>query len=419
MATRSHPAITLLRSGALRPRPRRRGADDGTGLEVDPLAAGFLADPHGAYRALHADGGHGRCPHRDLWVLAGHDDVRAGARAHDVLSSAQGVTVWPARTPMMLTLDRPEHTRLRRLVAPHFTAAAALRRRPRMEEVAAAAIDRMLARPGADAVAELAIPLPVIVIADVLGIPEHDVDRLKRWSDGIVEGFHVDDSLRAIPAGARVSWHLLALHRYLRRTLRRLGETPDDDVLSVLLASRGQDGLSEEELFWFALMLLVAGNETTTNLLGSLLLALAQDPDAYARLRAEPALIPSAVEEALRWGSPVQGMYREATNEHVVRGGTVPAGARVLLLFGAANRDPARYPDPDRFVVDRAPDDHLAFGAGIHFCLGAHLARLEATVVLEQLLARVARIEPAGPVSWTANPSVRGPARLPLRLEAV
>jgi cytochrome P450 len=147
------------------------------------------------------------------------------------------------------------------------------------------------------------------------------------------------------------------------------------------------------------------------------LFALARDPLAYERLRAEPELIGPAVEEGVRWGSPIQRMYRTAAVDYTVGATTIPAGARVLLLFGAASRDPREYPDPDRFVVDRNPTDHLGFGTGIHFCLGAHLARVETRVVLEQLLRRVSRITLAGEVRFTHNPSLRGPSRLPLRLE--
>jgi cytochrome P450 len=198
----------------------------------------------------------------------------------------------------------------------------------------------------------------------------------------------------------------------------RLRREPGDDVISALLASQDGGALDDAELFWLSLMLLVAGNETTTNLIGLVLLSLARDPDAYARLRAEPELIPSAVEEAVRWGSPIQGLYRTPTEDYDVGATTIPAGARVLLLFGAANRDPRVFADPDRFVIDREPNDHLGFGMGIHFCLGAHLARVETRIVLESFVQRVGRLELAGRVVWGDNPTVHGPRHLPLRLEA-
>jgi cytochrome P450 len=422
MAVLAHPAVTMLRGTAgrngTRSRWRRRDRAQRPGLRVDPLSRRVIADPPATYRELHAHGGVHHCPHRDLWVLAGHDAVRDGARANAALSSAGGVSVLPASLPMMITSDRPEHTRLRRLVAPHFTRASAERLRPRMQEITDVGLNELLEAGGGDAVAALAVPLPVTVIAEVLGVPAADLPDLRRWSDGIVDGFHADVSLRTIPLSLRVGRDVLALHRYMRRAFARLREHPGDDVLSALLASCDEGNLTEEELFWFALMLLLAGNETTTNLIGSMLLALARDPDAYARLRADPNLIGGAVEEALRWASPIQGLFRTATEDCPVGGATVPRGARAILMFGAANRDPSVYPDPDRFVLDRPVDGHLAFGGGIHFCLGAHLARVEAAVVLERFAARVAHLELAGEPRWTRNPTVRGPAHLPLRLVA-
>jgi cytochrome P450 len=165
-------------------------------------------------------------------------------------------------------------------------------------------------------------------------------------------------------------------------------------------------------------MLLVAGNETTTNLIGSLLLALAYDPHNYQRLRADPGLIDAAIEEAVRWGSPIQHLYRTAAADYPVGRTVIPAGSRVLLLFGAANRDPRKYSSPDTFDIDRNPIDHLGFGTGIHYCLGARLARLEVRVVLEELLQRVRTIRVVGPVVWRDNPTVHGLSRLHLELEA-
>lgn len=418
MSVRTHPMVTVVRSNAAavqRPRlraPRPRGP---LGVEFDPFNPEVIADPAAAYRRLHERGGVHRCRRR-LYVLSDYAHVRAAARAHDVVSSARGVTLVPAALPMMLTMDRPRHSEMRRLVAPYFTAESALAFHQRIEAGSAEAIQRLASTPGSDAVELLAVPLPITVIADCLGIPAGDVHRLKRYSDRVIEGFHADRSPVVIWRSARILGNLHSFYRYMRGVFERLRREPGDDVISALIASREGGTLSDEDLFWFALMLTVAGNETTTNLIGSLLLALASDPDAYARLRAEPELIEPAVEEALRWASPIQGMFRTTRADFEVGETMIPAGSRMLLSFGAANRDPRKYPRPDDFVIDRNPTDHLAFGAGMHFCLGAHLARLEAAVVLRELAARAARIELAGPVQWTSNPTVRGPLRLPLRL---
>ena len=398
-------------------RARRAGTVDGRAF--DPFASSVIADPPAAYRRLHAYDGVHRVRRDGSYVLAGYDQVHDAARASEVLSSGKaGVTLIPAALPMLLTSDRPRHSELRRLVAPHFTREATHASEPLMKRVVSDAVDRMLARPVSDAVAELAVPLPITVIASLLGVPTDDMDEFHRRSDGVIEGFHAARSPLFLYRAARVAHHVVMLHRYMRRRFERLRDAPGEDLISALVASRESGTLDEQELFWFALMLLVAGNETTTNLIGSMLVALASDPASYERLRAEPTLVDSVVEESLRWGSPIQGMFRSAIADYQVGDETIPAGGRVLLLFAAANRDPGKYHEPDRFVIDRNPTDHLAFGNGIHFCLGAHLARAETAVVLRELIDRVARLELAGPVTWTRNPTVRGPKRLPLRMHA-
>jgi cytochrome P450 len=195
---------------------------------------------------------------------------------------------------------------------------------------------------------------------------------------------------------------------------RRL--TPGDDLISMMTPADRDDVLTDDEIFWSAAMLIGAGSETTTNMLSGLLLTLAQQPELYARLRAHPELIPAAVEEQLRMGSPVQGFYRTATCDYTVGAQTIPAGARVLLLFAAANRDPRKYADPDTFDLDRNPTDHLAFGGGVHYCLGVPLTRLEGARVFSQLLPRVEAIRLNGAFRYLENPTMRGLEHLPLEL---
>jgi cytochrome P450 len=400
------------RAGAARTVRRLRG-DVTCGAEptaFDPLDPAVVADPYPAYRELL----HGPPLHhnrrRALWIVSHYDELRAATRAHDALSSAESVARYRARLPMMLTVDRPEHTRLRRMVVRDFTRDSVERWRPDVEELARRAVDQMLADGSTDVVARLASPLPVAVIARVLGVPGEDLPAFRGWSDRIVEGFGAEPKPGALRANARVLGATVALRAYLAEQVR---DRSGDDLLSRLAAV---PDLTEEELFWFGLMLLVAGNETTTNLLGTMLLAFAEHPDQWATVRARPELVPAAVEEALRHVSPIQGLYRTARSEYRIGDGAIPAGGRVLFLFGAANRDQRHYPEPDRFLVERNPGDHLAFGSGIHYCLGAHLARLEATVVLRELAARVDSIELDGDPAWSGNPSLRGLARLPLRL---
>jgi cytochrome P450 len=381
-----------------------------TRTQFDPLDRDVLADPYPHYSALHEGPRLQFSPARRIWIVHRYDDVRAAAREHSALVSGDGITLVRSRLPMMISMDRPGHARLRPLLARPFAHDALEGQRPMIERIVAERLDRLGA--GGDAVAELATPVPVEVIAELLGVPADDFARFRAWSDVVVEGFAFTPSLRALASALRVWRATLALHAYFGRTLR--GRPAG--MLGQLLDSADAGKLTAGELRWFAFLLLIAGNETTTNLLGALMLCLAADPDLYDQLRADPQLIGSAIEEALRLHSPIQGLYRAARTDYAVGEATIPRGARVLLLFGAANRDPARFHEPDRFVLGREPSDHLAFGTGIHFCLGAHLARLEAEVLLRSLLSRTRRIALAGEPRFTRNPTLRGLAALPIEL---
>ena len=396
------------------PSPRAHGAEL---TEFDPTDAGDPAAVDAWYARLHEGGPVHYNRERRIWIISRYEDVRGSARAHDTLSSADSIT--PARNnrlPMMIAMDRPEHSRLRRIVARQFTHEAIGRRRPSVEHIVREAFDAVPAGEPFDGVAHLSGPIPVEVIAELLGIPREDRARFRDWSDRVVVAFGVV-TYSALAREIGSIWRsTIALRAYLTAAIAERRTAPRDDLLSHLIASSEEGRLTEEEVFWFAFLLLVAGNETTTSLIGGMLLAFARNPDQYDRVREDPSRIPAVVEESLRYVSPIQGLYRTALTDHAVDGATIPAGERVLLAFGAANRDPRRYPEPDRFLADRDASDHIGFGSGIHFCLGAQLARLEATVFLEQLVERASRVELAGEPVWTGNPSLRGVASLPVRL---
>ncbi|HVL03207.1 MAG TPA: cytochrome P450, partial [Acidimicrobiales bacterium] len=269
----------------------------------------------------------------------------------------------------------------------------------------------------ADLVRHLAYPLPVIVIAELMGVPPERRDDFKRWSDALVGGlsgsWDVDSSMAS----------MTEMFTYFAEEVerRRAATGPGDDLLGLLVASTedGDDPLNATEIVLFCILLLVAGNETTTNLLGNLQQALWDHPEAETALRADPGLIPSAVEEALRYDAPVQGLFRGTLRAAEVGGTEIPEDAFVMVLFGSANRDEAHYEAAHEFRVERNPGDHVGFGAGIHLCLGAPLARLESRLAVETLLQRTSLVAPAGSPEPVDSFILRGFQRMPVTLGAV
>ena len=377
----------------------------------DPFAPEVIADPYPWYQRLQHEAPVYHEPAHDIWVLSRFDDVMTAARSHDVFSSAEGITYSRFGLPMMITTDPPEHTRLRRLVARDFTPRMMSSWAPRIDELVAAALEPAASAEPWDFVSAVAAPLPVQVIAEVLGIPSADHADFKQWSDEIVEGFALTDPADSERA-SKIMTGLTSLRGYLIDLIRDRRTSPVDDLLSRLAAPREDGTLDDDEVFWFCFLLLIAGNETTTNLLSNMVLAFLGAPDQWTLLRSRgEELVAPAVEEALRYDSPVQGFFRTTLSSWE----SIPAGARVLLLFGAANRDLSRWPDADRYLIDREPLDHVAFGSGIHLCLGAHLARLEGAAVLRALMSRFPEgLTLAGEVVRNTNPMLRGPTSLPL-----
>jgi len=397
-------------------RHARRSRIEAETTNYDPLDPATAAQPHEAYHRLHAGGRVHYNPKRNLWILSRLDDVRAAARDDKALSSADGVTRTKFALPILITTDGEKHARMRRQVLPAFTKAALESWRPLIDRLAAQMVGEVLGTPGCDVVQRLAVPMPVRLIAHLLGVPDTDVDDFRRWSEASVQ---VTD-LALTPRGARKlasslsgSW---SINRYFRRQFAAGVLKGSDTILGRLLAENEAGSLSDDELFYFAMLLLLAGNETTTNLLGGMFDTLARDPDSYHRIRGDRSLIPMAIEEQLRYSSPVQNLYRTARRDYAVGDVTIPAGARVLLSFGAANRDPRVFDSPDVYRVDRNPSQHIAFGFGAHLCLGAQLTRMEAQAVLHELVTRASRIALVGETRWSTNSSLRGPAQLRVNL---
>ncbi len=387
--------------------------------DFDPFAPQTMRDPYPGYRTLFTGPDVPNVWYnrkRGIWIIAGYDDVRKALRDNDALSSAQSQSRFRVHLPSMNAVDPPEHTRLRKFVSRAFTPRAMTSWETNINKVADELVGAAIARGKTEAVSELAKPLPTRLIAMMLGIPPHDQARFVEWSDEMVAGSFVPLTRHGMSLSARSATATAAMRRNLDPLIAARRRVPGDDVISMMTPADGDDVLTDDEIFWSAAMLIGAGSETTTNLLSGLLLTLAQRPELYTRLREHPELIPAAVEEQLRFVAPVQGFYRTATSDYTVGAQTIPAGARILLLFAAANRDPRHYDEPDTFDLDRNPTDHLAFGGGVHYCLGTHLTRMEAARVFTQLLPRVKEIRLAGDYRYLDNPTMRGLEHLPLEL---
>jgi pimeloyl-[acyl-carrier protein] synthase len=399
-------------------------------LEFNPYLPEVHQDPYPLYHRLRATDP----VHRSslgFWVLTRHADVlavlrdphmsrdpRRSERVELLRSSPRVEELLAAEeaAPSMLFVDPPDHTRLRALVNKAFTPAAVERLRPRVEAIVAGQLDRVAGAGAADVVEDLAYPLPVTVICELFGVPEADRARVRAWSRELVR---LLDPLVASDALERALLARLELRGYLRGLIAERRPHPAGDLLSALIAAEDQGHqLTEAELVSMCVLLLIAGHETTVNLIANGTLALLGHPEAAARLRADPGLAGSAVEELLRYDSPVQFTSRHATADLDIGGHRVRAGETVIAVLGAANRDLALFADPDRLDLSRTPNRHLAFGGGIHFCLGAPLARMEARIAIPALLARLPGLElgPGQPVRRDTV-TLRGLASLPVTFQ--
>jgi cytochrome P450 len=386
-------------------------------LGFDPFAPDFRADPYACYHELRTRGPLQRT-NGGLWICTSLEvstqvlrDPRFGHGETTGAAAASPRPV-PRRGRSFLILDPPEHTRLRRLVSKAFTARLVERLRPRV----AAIVDELLTgvHGETDLIATLAHPLPVIVISEMLGVPPEDQERFSAWSDALVRGLDPDFLVPEEELDRRDEARE-EFGDYFSDLAAQRRSAPGDDLLSALAV---MDELDEDDLIATCTLLLVAGHETTVNLIANGALALLRAPDQLAWFRANPCQAPAVVEELLRYDPPVQISARVALEDAEIAGQTISSGEIVMMLLGAANRDPEAFPDPDRLDLTRWTDEaprHLAFGQGIHFCLGAPLARIEAQIALTRLIARDLELLP-GPLRYKDNLILRGLRELPVRL---
>jgi len=374
-------------------------------------------NPYPWYEAMRAKMPMAYDPGRGSAAVFGYADVQRVLSEHATFSSAaaMGDDASPLGTSLIGT-DPPRHRQLRNLVTQAFTPRAVAALAPRIERIVSDLLDTVAATGRMDVVADLAYPLPVIVIAELLGIPPENREEFKLWSDAVVSGPGSRGEGQAIaPSAAHQQ-----MTAYFRRVIAARRSTPGDDLISGLLAAEiDGERLTEMELLGFCVLLLVAGNETTTNLIGNAMYCFDEWPETWERLRERPGLIPGAVEEVLRYRSPVQAMFRATVADAELGGRRIPAGTHLLAWIGSANRDGAQFPDADRFDVERAPNRHLAFGHGIHFCLGAPLARLEARLALEAMTRRMRNPcrAPGVELEGVGFPVVFGVRSLPVTFE--
>ncbi|MET0902601.1 MAG: cytochrome P450 [Acidimicrobiales bacterium] len=386
---------------------------------LDP--ATYAADVHVVLDRLRAEAPLAWNGTAGFWAVTRHADVAEASSDPSRFCSAKGILVDEIGVtydspPTMMHADPPEHTRYRKLVRPGFTNAVVRQLEVLVRERTGAALDALAVKATGGAVVdittELAIPLPIQLIAQLLGLPEGDEERLFRWSEAAIPGAtDWSEEERGALLG-EMTVELLGLAAARR-------QEPHDDVVS-MLATYEEDGeaLTDDELGMFLIQLLVAGNETTRNAISGALVALAEHPGQLDRLAADPARLPTAVEEVLRWTTPVTSFMRTAVTDTDLGGTPIRAGDPLLLIYAAANRDEAEFgPTAGTFDVDRTPNHHLALGHGPHFCLGAALARLELSVVLEGVTARWSRLRVAGPIVHSGSSVISGIKAAPLTLE--
>jgi cytochrome P450 len=358
-------------------------------------------------------------PPFDMWMVFDYENVRRVVTDHEAFSSCV-----PAPKNWFLFFDPPQHTKMRALISQAFTPRSIANLEPRIRELSSKLLDRCLAHTEMDFAAEYSAPLPMMVIAEMIGIPVEDWARFREWSDIILKLSYtmrgMESDVEAATAMAAFRSVTLEMSDYIEAMVAQRRAKPQDDLLTRLVqAEVNGERLTQDEILGFFQLLVVGGQETTANLINNAVLCLIENPEQCVLLRSRPELLPSAIEEVLRYRSPVQWLMRTPRHDLTLNGQVVLAGKLVLAILGSANHDPKQFREPDHFDIRREPNPHIAFGHGIHACLGAALSRMESRIALSDLLARTKGFELADHEPWPPRKAlhVHGPARLPIRLE--
>jgi cytochrome P450 len=388
---------------------------------LDLFTDDIRRDPFPLYEHMRSASPLLHVPSLDMWMLFDYDGVKRALHDHETFSSV--VNTQTTQTPdWLIFTDPPRHAKLRSIIQRAFTPRSIANLEPRIRELSRELLDSVIERGEMDLVKDYAEPLPTMVIAEMIGIPVVDRPRFVRWSEIIM-------NLSYTIAGGEVGARAVAEHAAVKEEIGAYVEdlcearrkAPKDDLLTRLVeAEVDGERLTNKEIHGFFQLLLSAGTETTTNLVSNTILSFFEHPGELARLRGDPVrLLPTTIEEVLRHRTPVSMVFRSTRRDVVLHGQTIPAGKFVLVLIGAANRDPKQFQAPHTFDVGRDPNPHVAFGHGIHFCLGASLSRLEAKVAIPDLLSRLRGLEPASDAPWQPRKAlhVHGPSHLPVRFQ--
>jgi cytochrome P450 len=397
-----------------------------TDREFDPYSDEFFEDPWDMYRWLRDEQ---PCYHNErlgFWAVSRYDDCVEVHRDHEAFTSTRGVSLDQLRSAAfgelavgfasMIMLDPPEHDRMRKLVNRAFTPRRIAEWEPVVQQVIDARLDTLAGAGHFDVVRDFSGPFPVEIISAIVGIPSADRQQIRHWADAMLER----EIGNPLPTAAGIEASI-AFWSYVQALVLDKRANPSDDMIGHLIEAEvpRDDGttehLTDDEVTGFITLLTAAGSETATKLVANAVMTLAEHPGELARLRADWSLAPAAVEEALRWRAPSQYQGRFAVADRTLHGRTIPAGSPVLIVTGAANRDPRAYDDPDRFDITRQGPLGIAFGHGVHYCIGSHLARLEGRIALESLYGRWPELKvDLDAVRWVHMANVAGPASVPV-----